>query len=152
MIVVCSGNICRSPIGEQLLQDALADAGLADRVTVSSACTGAWHEGEDMNPEAAAALTRAGRPARPHTAQLLDPAQAEQADLILVADRGHLRQVRAMVPDPSRVRLLRSFDPASGDRDVPDPYGGPAAGFDDVIDMTEAALPGIVAELQERLG
>ena len=48
--VVCSGNICRSPIGEQVLRAAVAEAGLADRVEVSSAGIGSWHIGQGAHP------------------------------------------------------------------------------------------------------
>ena len=44
--VVCSGNICRSPIGEIVLREKLRDAGLGDRVVVDSAGTGGWHVGD----------------------------------------------------------------------------------------------------------
>jgi protein-tyrosine phosphatase len=151
VVVVCSGNICRSPIGEQLLRQALADAGLAAQVQVSSAGTGSWHAGQDADPRAAAALRRAGVPMDRHTAHEITPDEAERADLVLVAGRQHLAAVTAMVTDPDKVRLLRTFDPAADDAETPDPYFGTDADFDAVVAMTTTALPGVLAEIRSRL-
>src|SRR6266542_4264603 len=57
---VCSGNICRSPMAEAVLRRMVADAGLADRVTVSSAGIGGWHAGDGADPRAMTALRRRG--------------------------------------------------------------------------------------------
>ncbi len=68
-------------------------------------------------------------------------------------DRGHEKALRKLVDDPSRVRLLRSFDPgATGDLEVPDPYYGGPEGFEEMLDMIEAATPGLLARVREDLG
>jgi protein-tyrosine phosphatase len=72
-------------------------------------------------------------------------------DLVLAADRGHLADLRSMTDEPDKVVLLRSFDPDADDDEVPDPYYGPDSGFDEVLAMTVAAAPGIVAEIRRRL-
>ncbi|HEV7472219.1 MAG TPA: protein tyrosine phosphatase, partial [Pseudonocardia sp.] len=65
---------------------------------------------------------------------------------------GHLRSLRGNVPEPERVRLLRSFDPASADdAEVPDPYYGGPDGFDEVLAMIEAAMPGLVEQVEKGL-
>ena len=148
--VVCSGNICRSPIAEQMLRAALHEAGLADRVTVSSAGTGDWHVGQGAHPPARRALARAGYPSD-HVARQIGAADLDRADLVLAADRTHLRFLRRMTADQDKIVLLRSFDPAADTDEVPDPYYGPDSGFDDVVEMTAAALPGIVEEIRRRL-
>ena len=58
--VTCLGNICRSPMAHVVLEQRLADAGLADDVVVTSSGTGGWHEGEPMDERAATALSAAG--------------------------------------------------------------------------------------------
>ncbi len=73
-------------------------------------------------------------------------------NLFLAMDRSHEKALRRLVPEPSRVRLLRSFDPqASGGLEVPDPYYGGPEGFDEVLAMIEAAVPGLLAWVRERL-
>jgi protein-tyrosine phosphatase len=150
VVTVCSGNICRSPMAEKILRAALADAGLADRVAVSSAGVGPWHVGEPMDRRAAETLAAHGFDTD-HVARQIDP-DTTQADLVLAATTDHVRDlVRAGVP-PERVRLLRSFDPDAPDgAEVPDPYYGGPEGFDEVLAMLEAATPGIVAWVRERV-
>lgn len=149
--VVCSGNICRSPIGEQVLRAAIADAGLAARVRVSSAGTGDWHIGQGANPRAVRALRAAGFPPSEHVAHMITPTELDGIDLVLAADRGHLRELRDITGEPEKVVLLRTFDPAAGGDEVPDPYYGPDSGFDEVLAMTVASMPGIVRAIRDRL-
>jgi protein-tyrosine phosphatase len=151
LCVVCSGNICRSPIGEQVLRAAIAEAGLADRVVVSSAGTGGWHLGQGANPRSERVLRAAGYPEWQHTARMISRADLRDIDLVLAADRGHLADLRAMTDEPAKVVLLRSFDPDADDDEVPDPYYGPDSGFDEVLAMTRAAAPGVVEEVRRLL-
>ena len=150
LVTVCSGNICRSPMAEKMLVAALADAGLAGRVLVTSAGVGDWHVGEPMDPRAADTLTARGY-GTDHVARQIDGTTAD-ADLVLAATNDHARDLlRAGVP-AERVRLLRSFDPAAPEgAEVPDPYYGGDEGFDEVLAMIEAATPGIVAWVRERV-
>jgi protein-tyrosine phosphatase len=149
--VVCSGNICRSPIGEQVLRAAIADAGLADRVLVTSAGTGDWHVGQGANPRSVRVLLAAGYPPAEHAAHMISRAELAGIDLVLAADRGHLGELLALTTDPGKIVLLRSFDPDADRDEVPDPYYGPDSDFDDVLAMTVAAVPGVVREIRRRL-
>ncbi len=143
MCFVCTGNICRSPMAEIVFADALRREGLANRVRVSSAGTGGWHVGSPADPRTAEALRRAGYTCEHVAAQL--SAQHLSADLLVALDRGHLAALRRLVRDPQRVVLLRTFDRAAGlALDVPDPYYGGAHGFDDVLSMVRAAVPGLL--------
>lgn len=147
---VCSGNICRSPSAALVFTEHLRRAGLADAVKVTSAGIGPWHVGEPIDEQAGAALTRRGYPVAHVAAQVDD--EHLGADLLLAMDREHERALRRLVPDPDRVRLLRSFDPdADGDLEVPDPYYGGPEGFEQVLTMIEAATPGLLAWVRERL-
>ena len=149
MCFVCTGNICRSPMAEIVFADAVRRDGLADRVRVSSAGTGGWHVGNPADPRTAETLRRAGY-TREHVAAQLG-AQHLSADLLVALDSGHLAALRRLVGDPQRVVLLRSFDRAAGqDLDVPDPYYGGRHGFDDVLSMVRAAVPGLLAWVRER--
>lgn len=125
-------------------------AGLADRVTVSSVGVGPWHVGEPMDARARRLLAGHGYPTE-HTARQVDDAELG-ADLLLAMDSGHEKALRRLVADPERVRMFRSFDPgATDDLDVPDPYYGGPDGFTDVLAMIEAAVPGLLAHVTERL-
>lgn len=150
VVVICSGNICRSPIGEKVLQAAFDQAGLADLVEVTSAGTGDWHVGQPANPRAVKVLAAAGYPTE-HRARQIDAADLDSIDLVLAADHGHVRALRSLTGDHDKIVLLRSFDPGADGDEVPDPYYGPDAGFDDVLAMTRAAAPGVVAAVRKRL-
>ncbi|MDT7801384.1 MAG: low molecular weight protein-tyrosine phosphatase [Actinomycetota bacterium] len=143
IVVVCSGNICRSPMAELVLQAKLDEAGLAGAVRLSSAGTGGWHEGEPADKRARATLKAHGYPTS-HVASEVTEDDLD-ADLLLAADQGHAEFLLARVDDPAKVRLLRSFDPSAPDgAEVPDPYYGGDDGFEDVLGMIERAVPGLL--------
>ncbi|QQQ80284.1 low molecular weight phosphotyrosine protein phosphatase [Saccharothrix sp. 6-C] len=146
---ICTGNICRSPVAAIIFREHLGRAGLGDLVEVTSAGTGGWHVGDPADPRAAKSLADNGYPTTHSAAQVGD--DHLDADLLVALDTGHARALRRLVDDPERVRLLRSFDPDADGEDVPDPYYGDKAGFDRVVEMVEAAVPGLLAWVRERL-
>lgn len=155
--MVCTGNICRSPMAAVVLRRLLEDAGLHRRVQVDSAGTHDWHVGGRADRRALAALRDAGYDGSGHRAAQFEAAWLASRDLVLVADRGHLRVLRSMGRagfDMSHVRLLREFDPDSveaGTLDVDDPYYGDAAGFDRCLAEIVAACRGVVEHVEAEL-
>ncbi|MGQ0575576.1 MAG: low molecular weight protein-tyrosine-phosphatase [Pseudonocardia sp.] len=148
---VCTGNICRSPIAEKVFVAELERAGLAGRVHVTSAGTGGWHVGNAADHRAAALLRAHGYPPA-HVARQLD-AELLSADLLVALDHEHRRILQGKVPEPERVRMLRSFDPgAPPGAEVPDPYYGADDGFGEVLTMVRAAMPGLLAWVRAQLG
>lgn len=151
---VCLGNICRSPTAEGVMEVALAEAGLAARVTIDSAGTGAWHVGELPDPRTRAAAARRGIDLR-HRARQFRRDDFVRFDLVLAMDVANHRALLALAPDAAardKVRLFRSFDPAApADAEVPDPYYGDGDGFEHVLDICEAACAGLIAEVRARL-
>jgi protein-tyrosine phosphatase len=147
--LVCLGNICRSPMAHVVLEHALGEAGLADAVEVTSAGTGGWHEGEPMDDRAAATLVEAGLDPRRHRARTFDVGWHDDHDLVLAMDRANLRDVGG---GGDRTRLFREFDPVDPGDDVPDPYYGGPAGFEEVLRMVERTSASLVAALRRELG
>jgi protein-tyrosine phosphatase len=149
VIFVCMGNICRSPMAELVFRQQLAQAGLADLVLVDSAGTGDWHVGDPADRRARAALERRGYPTD-HAAKQFEPAWFAERELVIALDRDNLRELKRLAPtreDAESVRLLREFDAAAESVDVPDPYYGDAAGFDDVLDQIELSCAGLLQHL-----
>ncbi|MFC9795190.1 low molecular weight protein-tyrosine-phosphatase [Streptomyces sp. NPDC127584] len=154
---VCTGNICRSPMAEHVFRRQVEDAGLGALVEIDSAGTGGWHEGDGADHRTVAVLDENGYSSA-HTARQFRASWFPALDLVIALDEGHLRELRALARTPeeaARVRLLRSYDPAAGDAlDVPDPYYGGREGFEECLEMVEAASDGLLAavrrELEER--
>lgn len=137
-------------MGDIVLRKAVADAGLQDQVRVDSCGIGGWHIGQKADRRALATLADAGYDGSGHRAAQLDDAHA-QADLIIAMDRGHRRALVEYGVEPEKIHLLREFDPNATSEDVEDPYYGYPSDFVTVLEQIEAAIPGIMAWLQQRL-
>ena len=145
--LVCLGNICRSPMAHVVLESRLDDAGLGDLVEVTSSGTGGWHVGNPMDPRAAATLTQAGYDATRHRARQYDASWADRNDLVLAMDHDNLDNLIDLGGVSPRVMLFRDFDPVEPGGDVPDPYYGGDAGFEEVLSMVERTSDNLVAAL-----
>lgn len=146
--LVCLGNICRSPMAHVVLEAGLSEAGLSDVVTVTSSGTAGWHEGKPMDERAAATLTGAGYDASRHLARTFDADWHDDHDLVLVMDESNLRDVGG---SGERVAMFRAFDPDEPGGEVPDPYYGGAAGFEEVLRMVERTATSLVSALSREL-
>ncbi|HEX3492894.1 MAG TPA: low molecular weight protein-tyrosine-phosphatase [Streptosporangiaceae bacterium] len=169
ILLVCLGNICRSPMAEVILRDEIDQAGLGGKVTVESAGTGDWHVGGPMDERARTELRRRGYDGSQHIARQIAPSWLPGYDLFVVMDQRNLANLRQMAtsqPDPGgpgraagpdladgRIRLMRSFDPAAEPgAEVPDPYHGGPAEYEETFELVQAAARGLTARLAERLG
>lgn len=150
--MVCTGNICRSPMAEVVLRSLVLNAGLAGRVAVSSAGTGDWHVGEQADPRTLTALSNRGYDGQQHRAKQFDASKFDGLDLILALDRTHERAIRSWArtdEDRSKIRLLTSFDPELAQfPDVPDPYYADAAVFDSTLALIERACRSLFRQLE----
>jgi len=147
---VCSTNTCRSAIAALVFREHLNRRGLTDRVRVTSAGTGLCQAGAPADRRAAAVLVDHGYP----TGHVAAPLGSDHlsASLLLALDSGHARTLRRLVTDLTRVRLLRSFDPATGeDGNVPDPYYGGPEEYLEVLRMVESAVPALLDWVCEKL-
>ena len=154
VLMVWTGNICRSPMAEAVLRHKLAAAGLDNRVAVDSAGTSDLHQGEPPNPRAISRAGQRGYDLNEQRSRPLTPGDFEDFDLILCMDRGHLGAlVRHCPPERhQRVRLFMDFSPLADVPDeVPDPYYGGVADYDHALDLIEPAVEGLVAHLRETL-
>lgn len=151
---VCTGNICRSPMAESVFRARLREAGLEGPVEVDSAGTDGWHEGDGADPRTVSVLRENGYDGA-HIARRFQPSWFSRLDLVIALDAGHLRALRRLAPTPedaAKVRLLRAYDPAAGDDlDVPDPYYGGMEGFEECLEMVEAASEGLLAAVREQV-
>jgi protein-tyrosine phosphatase len=152
ILFVCLGNICRSPTAEGVMAEMVRQAGLREEIELDSAGTGAWHVGSPPDARASAAARDRGI-ALGGTARQVRSDDFDGFDLILAMDSWNLRELERAAPASARekIRLLREFDPASadvGDLDVPDPYYGGENGFQEVIELVQAACEGLLTEIR----
>jgi protein-tyrosine phosphatase len=141
VLVVCTGNICRSPTGEGVLRHQARARGLDDRIQVASAGTHDYHVGDPPDPRTLKHAAKRGYDFSAQRAAQVTEQDFHDFDYILAMDRTHLRILRAMEPPGGKAKLGLFLD-ASGKwkgEDVPDPYYGGAAGFEQVLDMVEEA-------------
>jgi protein-tyrosine phosphatase len=147
--LVCLGNICRSPMAHVVLEARLDEAGLGDVVEVTSSGTGDWHVGNRMDRRAAATLSAAEYDPSRHRARQYDAGSAADADLVLAMDGDNLADLGGVSP---RVMLFRAFDPVDPGGDVPDPYYGGDAGFEEVLTMVDRTSASLATHVAAALG
>lgn len=154
VLMVCMGNICRSPMAEGVLRHKLAQAGLGDQVTVDSAGTHGFHRGAAADPRAVAQAALRGYRIAGIKSRPVEAADFSRFDLLLAMDQANLATLRDRCPaaEQHRLQLLLPYATPPGHTvEVPDPYYGSVAGFDVALDLIEPACDGVVAVLQSRL-
>jgi protein-tyrosine phosphatase len=148
LLMVCLGNICRSPTAEAVLRAKLVDAGLAHRVFVDSAGTGGWHVGDPPDPRSQRHAARRGYDLSLLRARRVTHDDFDRFDYILAMDEDNLADLRRLAPDQAGRASLRLFATV----EVPDPYSGTPASFERVLDLVESAADAWVQKLAQRLG
>lgn len=150
ILIVCMGNICRSPMAEGLLQAKIEQAGLAARVRLDSAGTGPWHADRPPDPRAIAVCREHGIEIGHLRGRQVTTNDFAIQDLVLCADRQNLRDLHAMAPRHARPRLhlLLAWAGLGAKAEVPDPYTGSLADFRRVHALLDQATDAMLARLQ----
>lgn len=152
VLFVCLGNICRSPTAEAVFRTLAACEAPEIQVLVESAGTAEYHVGSAPDARAQAAARRRGYDMAGLRARTIERRDFERFDLILAMDRSNFTALQGLAPRAARerVRLFLEFAAESGVLEVPDPYYGGANGFEEVLDLIEAASRGLLQHLKER--
>jgi len=146
ILMVCLGNICRSPLAEGILQSKLP----ADKFTVDSAGTGNWHAGQGPDHRSVATAKNRGLDISCQKARQIKVSDFTEFDHIYVMDSSNLRDVQQLAPNASakaKVKLMMDEIFPGQKIDVPDPYFGGPEGFDNVYDMLDEACEMVAAKL-----
>jgi protein-tyrosine phosphatase len=149
ILMVCLGNICRSPTAEGVLRHVIAGEAPGLNVEVDSAGTADYHVGAPPDRRSQQAALRRGIDLSGLRARRVVPGDFLKFDLILAMDRQNLRDLTSLRPAASTARL-RLFMEYAVDScvEVPDPYYGDVSAFERVLDLTTLAARGLVAELR----
>lgn len=146
ILMVCLGNICRSPLAEGILQSKLP----ADKFHVDSAGTGNWHAGQGPDKRSISTAKNRGIDISCQIARQLKASDFHEFDHIYVMDSSNLSDVLKLASnETSRAKVRMMMDEAfPGQKiDVPDPYFGGPEGFDKVYDMLDEACSAVASKL-----
>ena len=153
VLFVCTGNICRSPLAEELLRRELERRGLSGEFIVDSVGTDPDHIGEPTDTRMRKTAT--GHGVRiDHRARRLQRSDLDRSDLVIGMDEYHMERLRRMVDgETPALHKLGEFDPqARGPLapDVPDPWYGGMEDFEQAYRMIERTIPGLADYLAAR--
>nr|WP_225562850.1 low molecular weight protein-tyrosine-phosphatase [Rhodanobacter sp. DHG33] len=149
-MLVCLGNICRSPLAEAVARKRLAEAGLD--VAVASCGTGGWHASEGADTRMIAAARAAGYDLSIHRARQLRERDFADYDLLLAMDSDNLRGLRKLAAtqeEAERAALFLEWTGAAPPVEFPDPWYGDAAGFSAAVKLAERGVAGLVERLRD---
>ncbi|MEO8411216.1 MAG: low molecular weight protein-tyrosine-phosphatase [Propionivibrio sp.] len=150
LLMVCMGNLCRSPMAQMVTLQMARQAGMAHEIKVDSAGTRASPRKEPTDPRANAVLSGHGYALVKHKSRLVTERDFSRYDLILAMDRENLHDLMRICPTDQthRLRLFLEFAEEVGLHEVPDPYYGGIVGFERVLDLCEAGARGLLDRLQ----
>ncbi len=146
ILVVCMGNICRSPTGEAILRAKAQDMGID--VEIDSAGTIGYHTGNPPDKRAQAAGEQRGYSFAGIYSRQVSAEDFAKFDLILAADNDNLADLQAQCTSQYQHKLKLFMNYGSAGRDeIPDPYYGGEQGFELVLDMIEDAAENVLRSL-----
>jgi protein-tyrosine phosphatase len=153
ILFVCLGNICRSPAAEAAFLHLVNEAGRDAEFVVDSAGTGGWHVGERADRRMRDAGRRRGMEVT-SIARQVTREDFDRFDHIFAMDAANLNALRRLAPAKhhGKIRLYRELDPEGTSEDVPDPYYGDDAGFDEVLDIVTRTGQALLQELSKPAG
>jgi protein-tyrosine phosphatase len=150
ILFVCLGNICRSPLAEAVFNHQIRERGLEVHFTAASCGTANYHVGDTPDPRTIKNALKNGV-SIDHLGRQFCQEDFEDYDLILAMDANNFSNIMR-VPGASKhknkVRMMRAYDPHIKDGDVPDPYYGNEKDFQEVFDILNRSMKGLIAELE----
>ncbi len=149
LLLVCLGNICRSPMAEGVLRARIEAAGLSNRIELDSAGTGDWHVGCCPDHRAVATAADHGVDITRLRGRQLTSKDFDRFDWLLCADLGNLANAHAIAPSNARNKavLLLDWSGVESGGEVPDPYTGGPEQFEHVWQLLDRAADGVVRRL-----
>ena len=146
LLMVCMGNICRSPMAQTVAEQMTAAAMLSQQLKFDSAGTHTHRLGERPDPRVEVTLSRRGYKLGRIRSRKITPHDFQHFDLILAMDAHNLAELRRLCPPNhlGKLRLFLTYAEGVNETEVPDPYYGDVAGFERVLDLCEAAARGLI--------
>lgn len=143
VLMVCTGNICRSPMAAGMLRHYLPDD-LRGRVEVASAGTHALH-GHQAADHALEVMDQIGIDIHGHRARQVTREIARGADLILTMEAAHSSMIGGLLGwRQNKPRMISEFDPQTPTHDIADPYGGPVTAYEACVREIRPCIKGVI--------
>lgn len=142
VLMVCKGNICRSPMAEGIAKTLIKEQG-RDDLTVDSAGTHGYHIGASADKRAINTAKAHGIDISTLKARQISAQDLQRFDLILVADDENLRQLQALADNQAQLQKIHKMlkhHPDNTNQDLPDPYYGNQEDFEHCYQLLEKAL------------
>lgn len=151
ILFVCLGNICRSPLAEAIFNKRILDLGLSDQLIADSCGTGSYHIGENPDPRTLAVAKTHGIPIS-HRCRQLHVNDFTGFDMILAMDESNKKNILLKGGEAfsRKVWLMRAFDPEGGEQ-VPDPYRGRESEFEEVYQILDRSVSGLIRYLKKEM-
>ena len=153
ILFVCLGNICRSPAAEGVFKQKIKDRDLENLFIVDSAGTGGWHVGNLPDPRMRESALLRGIELTSRSRKIKE-SDLYEFDHILVMDNDNLYAVKSLIQDKvqpinSKIELILSYSKNSKLEELPDPYYGSQSDFDQVLDLLDDAMDGLIDRLMD---
>jgi len=144
ILMVCLGNICRSPLAEGIMQEKINQRNLDWEV--DSAGTGAWHAGELPDPRSILVAKKNNIDITHQRARQFRASDLDEFDLVLTMDATNFQDVKRLASSPAhveKIKMIMNYVNPGMNQQVPDPYYGDH-GFENVFEMLDAACDQIL--------
>jgi protein-tyrosine phosphatase len=156
ILFVCLGNICRSPTADGIMRKLVKDAGLEHLIEIDSAGTGGWHIGSLPDPRSMQHAAKRGYDLSSLRARKVHFNDFSEYDLILAMDNSNYSDLFELCEHQHRNKVklfLEHFGDEKGreTRQVPDPYYKGAEGFEEVLDLVEAACANLLEYVKQEI-
>ena len=152
VLFVCLGNICRSPLAEAIFLHKIKEKGLGNDFEASSCGTSNYNIGDPPDPRTIRNASKKGIEIQ-HVCRQLSYSDLENFDLILPMDKSnydHILNLKNASLYADKISLMREFDPL-GKGDVPDPYSGSERDFQEVFEILDRSIDGLIEFLQRKI-
>ncbi len=151
ILFVCLGNICRSPLAEAIFKHKIRERKLDHRVEFASCGTANYHVGDTPDPRTIKNALKNGV-VIDHLGRQLSTHDLEEYDYILAMDHSNHTNILRLANAKNhshKIRLMRSFDLSPAGEEVPDPYYGDEAGFQNVFDILSHSIDSFIHHLEK---
>jgi protein-tyrosine phosphatase len=153
VLMVCMGNICRSPLAHGVFERMVREEGLSHLIEVDSSGTHSWHIGKRPDPRSQEVAMRHGLDLNYQQARKVTADDIDTFDYILAMDRDNLEILQGLAQSKealAKISLFLDFADEIELTEVPDPYYGGPQGFDHVYELVEAAARGLLQSINQK--